>query len=91
MAAFALCAPVGTVGAGQDEGGDDCEDQPAGRAEKARDGAEEGEGSDHRISPLAFAVWARRSARPFVPPLMARVRPSRSSASALAFSLRPSQ
>ena len=48
-------------------------------------------GTDHRINPFALAVWTLRSSSPFVPPLIARVRPSRSSASALAFSDRSAQ
>lgn len=57
--------------------------QPAGEVE----GAEEG----HRINAFALAVWTLRSSSPFVPPLIARVRPIRSSASAFAFSFRSAQ
>lgn len=87
LTAFVAGAAHGEHGHGETQ--DDAQDQ---QAEDDLGGRVEGlERGDHSISPLALAVWTLRSSSPFVPPLIARVRPSRSSASALAFRLRSDQ
>ena len=61
MVPFALCGPVSAIGSEHQEGGEKGDGDPALGAENAGDAADEGEG-DHRISALALAVRAIRSA-----------------------------
>ena len=61
MVPLALGGPVSAISPEQQEGGEKGDGDPALEAEHARDAADEGE-DDHRISALAFAVRAIRSA-----------------------------
>lgn len=61
MVPLALCGLVSAIGSEHQEGGENGDGDPALGVEHAGDAADEGEG-DHRISPLALAVSAIRSA-----------------------------